>query len=155
MKTMHIHVGVEDIAQSVKFYGALFGAQPTKLQPDYAKWLLDDPHINFTISTRVQKSGIDHLGIQVDSGEELAEMRQRIKQADLSVYDEGETVCCYARSDKSWVQDPAGIAWESYRSMQDVAVFSEKSANDNASCCVADQNQPVTTAIKIKKTGCC
>jgi catechol 2,3-dioxygenase-like lactoylglutathione lyase family enzyme len=130
MKRMHIHVGVESLDDSIRFYSALFGAQPVKTRDDYAKWMLDDPRVNFAISTRPGKAGIDHLGLQVDEDGELEELRARLKNAEMSVFDEGETLCCYARSDKSWVQDPAGIAWEAYRTMEDVQFF----AGEGDSC---------------------
>lgn len=140
MKRLHIHVGVENLGQSIRFYSALFGAEPVKTKPDYAKWMLDNPHVNFAISTRTGDTGVNHLGIQVDGEDELAELRDRLKKADMSVTDEGETVCCYARSDKSWVQDPAGIPWEAYRTMEDAEIFkSEKPEQaekmEAGSCC--------------------
>src|SRR5690554_3433279 len=134
MKRMHIHVGVDNIDQAVSFYSALFGAQPDKLKPDYAKWMLDDPRINFAISTRSGKTGLDHLGIQVDDEAELSELRKRISQAEIDVFDEGETVCCYAESDKSWVQDPAGIAWEAYQTMGDAQLFSGQEQAGQSAC---------------------
>ncbi|MCX4188016.1 ArsI/CadI family heavy metal resistance metalloenzyme [Methylophaga sp. OBS4] len=146
MKRMHIHVGVEDIAQSVKFYTALFGAEPAKTMPDYAKWMLDDPRINFAISTRAGKKGVDHLGFQVDSDVELDEIRERINAADIKVIDEGETVCCYAESDKSWVLDPAGIAWEAYQTMGEAQMFSAKEASQDSACCVP---------LVVDNTACC
>ncbi|MEJ2755514.1 MAG: ArsI/CadI family heavy metal resistance metalloenzyme, partial [Gammaproteobacteria bacterium] len=123
MKRMHIHVGVDSLSDSIKFYNALFGVQPVKVKDDYAKWMLDDPRINCAISTRT-KSGVDHLGVQVDEAHELDALRERLKDADMSLFDEGETVCCYARSEKSWVTDPSGIAWEAYQTMEDVQLFS-------------------------------
>lgn len=126
MKRIHIHVGVEKLDESIRFYSAIFGAQPVKTKADYAKWMLEDPRVNFAISTRASKNGVDHLGIQVEENEELEELRGRIRSADLAVFDEGETVCCYANSEKSWVQDPAGIAWEAYRTMEDAQIFSTK-----------------------------
>ena len=122
MKRMHIHVGVDDVDESVKFYSALFGAQPVKVKADYAKWMLDEPAVNFAVSTHTATRGVDHLGVQVDSEDELQQMRDRLKGADLALLDEGETVCCYARSDKSWIKDPTGIAWEAYMTMADVQV---------------------------------
>jgi len=95
MKRIHIHVGVENLDESIRFYSAMFGAQPVKTKPDYAKWMLEDPRVNFAISTRVAKNGVDHLGIQVDDNAELAEIRERVKAGELAVFDEGETVCCY------------------------------------------------------------
>ncbi|MEQ9022730.1 MAG: ArsI/CadI family heavy metal resistance metalloenzyme [Pseudomonadales bacterium] len=156
MKRMHIHVGVEDLNQSIRFYSALFGAEPAKTRDDYAKWMLDDPRINFAISTRA-KTGLDHLGLQVDEDSELEEMRERLKSADLAVVDEGETVCCYARSDKSWVEDPAGIAWEAYKTMEDVQLFSgNESAGENACCAPQSSSDKSTGCAPASKTaGCC
>jgi catechol 2,3-dioxygenase-like lactoylglutathione lyase family enzyme len=133
MKRFHIHVGVKDLDHSIKFYSTLFGQKPTKVKDDYAKWMLEDPRINFAISTRSGKEGVDHLGLQVDEGNELAEIAERLKKADLGVFDEGTTTCCYAESSKAWVKDPAGIAWEAYHTMSDAATFNGK-ANANACC---------------------
>lgn len=138
MKRFHIHVGVKDLDLSVQFYSTLFGARPTKLKEDYAKWMLEDPRINFAISTRSKVQGVDHLGFQVDEKSELIELTQRLKNADLGVYGEGEATCCYAESNKAWVKDPSGIAWETYQTMADAAVFSEGPKVSNAaakSCC--------------------
>ncbi len=118
MKRMHIHVRTQNLDQSIQFYNALFGAHPVKTKTDYAKWMLDDPRINFAISTRSGKMGVEHLGLQVDEDDELEALRDRLKSADMSVFDEGETVCCYVRSDKSWVEDPSGIAWEAYKTLE-------------------------------------
>ena len=134
MKRMHIHVGVENIEQSVVFYNALFGEQPVKTKPDYAKWMLEDPRINFAISTRSGMKGVDHLGIQADEAEELDAIRQQLEQSSIEALNTGEGVCCYARSEKSWVTDPAGIAWEAYHTMEDAQVFGS-SADQNSSCC--------------------
>lgn len=142
MKRFHIHVGVKDLDQSVQFYSTLFGQQPTKVKDDYAKWMLDDPRINFAISTRSNLEGVDHLGFQVDENSELTELTERLKKADLGVYGEGTTTCCYAESNKAWVKDPSGIAWETYQTMADADVFSEKpkaccapKASTAKSCC--------------------
>lgn len=137
MKRFHIHVGVKNLESSVQFYSTLFGQKPIKLKPDYAKWLLEDPRLNFAISTRTGEFGVDHLGIQVEEATELAEIAERLKRADLKLQDEGETTCCYSKSNKAWVTDPAGIAWETYQKMADADVFSEKSdsPNNEASCC--------------------
>jgi catechol-2,3-dioxygenase len=126
MKRFHIHVGVKDLNHSVQFYSTLFGQQPTKLKEDYAKWMLEDPRINFAISTRSNEEGVDHLGFQVDENSELTELTERLKKADLGIYGEGTTTCCYAESNKAWVKDPSGIAWETYQTMADAEVFSEK-----------------------------
>ncbi len=145
MKRMHIHVGVEKIDEAIRFYNVLFGAEPAKVKSDYAKWMLDDPRINFAISTRSGKKGVDHLGLQVDEENELSELRSRLNKADLGVEHEGEGVCCYAKSDKSWVTDPAGIAWEAYRTMEDAQMFSAK-ADSQSACCAPKAGD---------KTGCC
>jgi catechol-2,3-dioxygenase len=137
MKRFHIHVGVKDLDKSVQFYSTLFGQKPTKLKGDYAKWMLEDPRINFAISTLTNTTGVDHLGIQVDEQRELEELTERLKKADLGVHSEGETTCCYAKSDKAWVEDPAGVAWEAYRTMADADVFKEK-AEAAADCCPTD-----------------
>ncbi len=142
MKRFHIHVGVKDLDKSIQFYSTLFGQAPAKLKNDYAKWMLEDPRVNFAISTRVGEDGVDHLGIQVDLDSELTEITERLKNADLGVYSEGETTCCYAESKKAWVQDPAGIAWEAYRTMADVEVFkgADESVNRSA-CCPMDAKE--------------
>ena len=138
MKRLHIHIGVENIEQAIPFYTALFGADPVKTKTDYAKWLLDDPRVNFAISTRPSKKGVDHLGIQVDDNAELDEVRGRIESAGLSAFDEGETVCCYAKSDKTWVQDPAGMAWETYRTMEDAEIYGKDPVMSNGACCTPE-----------------
>ncbi len=134
MKRMHIHVGVKKLDDGIKFYNALFGAEPVKTKSDYAKWMLDDPRINFAISTHA-KAGVDHLGLQVDDQQELATLRERLKSADMAMFDEGETVCCYAHSDKSWVADPAGVAWEAFETMDDVEIRSSAATPKAAACC--------------------
>lgn len=139
MKRMHLHVGVDNLEEAVRFYSALFGTAPSKHKSDYAKWMLDDPRLNFAISTRVSTRGLDHVGLQVDDEVELAQLRERISAAGLQTVDDGETVCCYARSDKSWLHDPAGIAWEAYRTMEDAQIFNGREAAASASaaaCCV-------------------
>jgi catechol 2,3-dioxygenase-like lactoylglutathione lyase family enzyme len=154
MKRMHIHVGVEDLEASIRFYSALFGAAPVKTQGDYAKWMLEDPRVNFAISTRAAK-GIDHLGVQVDKQEELADIRERVKAAGLGVFDEGETVCCYSKSDKSWVRDPAGVPWEAYRTMEDVQIFSSKTAPGEKACCAASTDKAPCCEPSAESTNCC
>ncbi len=155
MKRLHIHVGVDNLEQSIKFYSALFGAPPVKTKPDYAKWMVDEPHVNFAISTRSGETGVDHLGIQVDDEAELAELRDRLRAADMSVTGEGETVCCYARSDKSWVHDPAGLPWEAYRTMEDAEIFkTEKSTPEENSCCTPETTACCTPAADGKKSCC-
>ena len=114
MKRLHIHVAVDDLAHSVSFYNALFAAEPTVLKPDYAKWMLDDPRVNFAISKRGANSGLQHLGIQVETEKELSEVYERLQHAGRPVIEEGETTCCYANSEKSWITDPQGLWWETF-----------------------------------------
>ena len=156
MKRIHIHIGVEKLDESIRFYSAIFGAQPVKTKPDYAKWMLEDPRVNFAISTRASKIGVDHLGIQVEENHELEELRERLKTGDLAVFAEGETVCCYANSEKSWVQDPAGIPWEAYRTMEDAQIFSGKLRGSENACCAEDRvsNAPCCEPSE-KAAGCC
>jgi catechol 2,3-dioxygenase-like lactoylglutathione lyase family enzyme len=114
MKRMHVHVGVEDLDRSIGFYSALFAARPAVVKSDYAKWMLDDPRVNFAISTRGKQPGLDHLGIQVDSKAELSDVYARLRQAGGTIIEQGQTTCCYAQSEKSWIDDPAGISWETF-----------------------------------------
>ena len=155
MKRIHIHVGIEKLDESIRFYSAVFGAPPVKTKSDYAKWMLDDPRVNFAISTRATK-GVDHLGIQVDGDEELSDIRERVKAAELAVFDEGETGCCYAKSDKSWVKDPTGIPWEAYRTMEDARIFFAKAAADASACCAERPASEATSCGPSENTaGCC
>ena len=114
MKRMHVHVGVEDLENAIGFYSALFASRPAVVKPDYAKWMLDDPRVNFAISTRGKRPGLDHLGIQVESKGELANVYARLRQAGGTIVEQGQTTCCYAKSEKSWIDDPAGISWETF-----------------------------------------
>lgn len=132
MKRFHVHLHVADLAHSVAFYSKLFGAQPTRVESDYAKWMLDDPRVNFAISTRGSAPGVDHLGFQVDDASELAELKARAQDADLALLDEGATSCCYARSEKHWVTDPQGIAWEHFHTLGNIPTFNEAAAQPQA-----------------------
>ena len=114
MKRMHVHVSVESIDKAVAFYSALFAALPSVVKPDYAKWMLDDPRVNFAISTRGKQPGLDHLGVQVESQDELQEVYGRLRKAGGKIIEQGQTTCCYAKSEKSWIDDPAGISWETF-----------------------------------------
>ncbi|HHY0177238.1 TPA: ArsI/CadI family heavy metal resistance metalloenzyme [Legionella pneumophila] len=155
MKRFHIHIGVSNLDDSVRFYNALFGAEPVKVKSDYAKWMLEDPRINFAISTRSGTHGMEHLGIQVDNAVELAELRKQFSEANISTHSDGETSCCYAKSEKSWVNDPNGIAWEAYHTMQDVQFFSGEKAAES-SCCIPEKNTTASCCdTKSKTTGCC
>lgn len=128
MKRFHVHLRVAQLGPNLAFYSAMFGQAPSRQEVDYAKWMLDDPPLNFAISTRGQGSGIDHLGIQVDSQEELQALQAQAHQAGMAVLDAGETTCCYARSDKHWLLDPQGMAWEHFHSLDHIPVFSETPA---------------------------
>ncbi|HWY72414.1 MAG TPA: ArsI/CadI family heavy metal resistance metalloenzyme [Burkholderiaceae bacterium] len=158
MKRFHVHAHVEDLRASIAFYTKLFATEPSRVESDYAKWMLEDPRINFAISTRGDKPGVDHLGIQADSEEELAELKARAQAADMALLDEGETTCCYARSEKYWVTDPQGIAWEHYHTLSNIPVFSEKSKaqSEDSACCAASapRGKPVGIAVK-PSSSCC
>jgi catechol 2,3-dioxygenase-like lactoylglutathione lyase family enzyme len=114
MKRLHVHVAVDDLPRSIAFYSALFAAQPSVTKPDYAKWMLDDPRVNFAISTRGREPGLDHLGIQAEDQGELQEIYARLRKAGGEVIEQGQTSCCYAKSEKSWIDDPSGISWETF-----------------------------------------
>jgi hypothetical protein len=114
MKRLHVHVAVDDLTHSIGFYSALFASQPSVIKTDYAKWMLDDPRVNFAISTRGRQAGLDHLGIQVENGDELKEIYARLRKAGGNIIEQGQTACCYAKSEKSWIDDPAGISWETF-----------------------------------------
>ncbi|SRR6266436_2432828 len=114
MKRLHVHVAVEDLPRSINFYSALFASQPAVVKSDYAKWMLDDPRVNFAISTRGREPGLDHLGIQVENADELQEVYARLHKAGGDVLEQAQTACCYAKSEKSWIDDPSGIAWETF-----------------------------------------
>ncbi|WP_137892177.1 ArsI/CadI family heavy metal resistance metalloenzyme [Ramlibacter sp. 2FC] len=132
MKRFHVHLHVADLDANIRFYSALFHQPPARTEADYAKWMLDDPPVNFAISTRGAAPGLDHLGIQVDSPEDLAALKAQARQADLALLDEGETDCCYARSDKHWLTDPQGLAWEQFQTLGSIPVFGQ---GKGTACC--------------------
>ena len=167
MKRFHIHVSVNDLAKSIRFYSTLFGAAPSKVEADYAKWMLEDPRVNFAISTGRQPLGVNHLGFQVDSDHELRGMHTQLAAADAHLIREDEQACCYARSDKYWVTDPTGIAWETFHSLGNIPVYGEDTpvfdhgasraptqnfgtANKSA-CCVPKAKSELETT----RSGCC
>ncbi|MXO67367.1 glyoxalase/bleomycin resistance/dioxygenase family protein [Altererythrobacter marinus] len=125
MKRLHIHVGVDDLERSIGFYSTLFGAEPTLTRDDYAKWMLDDPRVNFAISSGNAHKGVEHLGIQVEDAQELGEVFARLKAADRPLVEEGQTTCCYARSEKSWVADPQGVMWEAFLTTGESTVYGD------------------------------
>lgn len=161
MKRFHVHVSVANLADSIRFYSALFAAEPTVVKSDYAKWMLEDPRVNFAISQRGATPGLDHLGVQVENEAELAEMHERLDGAALPVDAQIGTACCYARSNKYWTVDPQGIAWESYHTLTDIPVFAEsqhaedgKSATATSSCCAPSSGKPIGIPVK-PSSSCC
>lgn len=167
MKRFHVHVSVKSLPESIGFYSRLFGAEPTLTRPDYAKWMLDDPRVNFAISERGHEAGINHLGLQVDTGEELDALRSQAEAAELGAVDDRGAACCYAKSDKYWVRDPQGIAWETFHSLGAIPIFGEDApaARADAACCIplakpandaADAPCCVPAAAKTSSgAGCC
>jgi len=125
MKRLHVNLAVEDLMRSISFYTALFAEEPAVIKEDYAKWMLDDPRVNFAIQTRGARKGIDHLGIQVEDTTELKEVFGRLKDADGRIVEEGRTTCCYAKSEKTWIFDPEGIAWETFYTMGESPVYGD------------------------------
>ena len=152
MKRLHVHVAVENLPKSISFYSTLFNAQPVVVKDDYAKWMLDDPRVNFAISDRARIAGVDHLGIQTETREELAELADRMKAAGEVTRDQEATTCCYARSDKTWVNDPQGIRWETFHTFGEATTYGEDEPdvklNAKAACCA-----PATSAPPAK--ACC
>lgn len=134
MKRMHIHIGVDDLDANIAFYSALFGCEPTVVESDYAKWMLDDPRVNFAISDRGAKPGLDHLGIQAENDDELGELAARLDAASMPISSETGAQCCYAKSDKHWTIDPQGIAWESFRTLSSIPTFGSEPASGKACC---------------------
>lgn len=157
MKRLHVHVGVQDLEQSIGFYSTLFGAGPTLVKADYAKWMLDDPRVNFAISSGGHAAkGIEHLGIQVENREELEEVYDRLKTADRAVLEEGHTTCCYANSEKSWISDPDGVVWEAFFTSGEATVYGDSPAlgvlrgeGQDDACCA-----PAMPAAQSGKVAC-
>jgi catechol 2,3-dioxygenase-like lactoylglutathione lyase family enzyme len=139
VKRFHVHVAVRDLQQSIRFYSSLFGTAPSVTKDDYAKWMLDDPRVNFAISTRGARAGLDHLGFQAETDAELEEIGSRLAQADVSLIPQKGAACCYAKSDKYWTIDPQGIAWESFHTLDSVPVYGSdtaiKAEERKAACC--------------------
>jgi len=146
MKRFHVHVSVPDLEQSIRFYSTMFGAEPSVVKTDYAKWMLEDPRVNFAISKRDGKvAGVNHLGFQVESDSELGEINTRLQSAGSNVVEERNVSCCYARSDKYWTRDPSGIAWESFHTLGGVPIYGESS----------EPAAITQSACGTKKTACC
>lgn len=155
MKRFHVHVSVPDLAQSISFYNKLFGVAPSVHKDDYAKWMLDDPRVNFAISARGAATGVNHLGFQLESEAELAEQRQQIEDADLAAIDESDASCCYANSNKYWIQDPAGIAWETFQTMGEIPVFGQAAETQATSTPGSSVCCPPSAAQTESAGGCC
>ncbi|MGZ5042557.1 MAG: ArsI/CadI family heavy metal resistance metalloenzyme [Usitatibacter sp.] len=143
MKRFHVHVAVPDLQASIRFYSTLFGAEPSVVKDDYAKWMLEDPRVNFAISHRDGAAGINHLGFQVDQPSELEDIHARLQAADAGVTAEKNVSCCYARSDKYWTTDPSGIAWESFQSLGTVPFYNGETKDaDKGACCAPSAEEP-------------
>ncbi len=172
MKRFHVHVHVDDLARNIDFYSKMFGTAPARVETDYAKWMLDEPAVNFAISTRGHgHTGVDHLGIQVDNETDLLALKTQAQAADLSLIDEGATTCCYARSDKHWVIDPQGLPWEHFQTLGNIPVFreeapagqviagdsaeAEQAAQANACCTPKVSGKPIGIPVKSSPSGCC
>ncbi len=150
MKRLHVHLSVDNLEQNINFYSTMFGCQPTVLHDDYAKWMLDDPRVNFAISNRSEKLGLDHLGIQADNEAELQTIKQQLDATQTPIEAQENAACCYSRSDKYWVMDPQGIAWESFHSLNEIPTFNDAKA-------VSDGENPYACrpAEDNKKSSCC
>lgn len=165
MKRFHVHLSVEDLAQSIRFYSTLFGTDPAVVHPDYAKWMLDDPRVNFAISQRGGRPGLNHLGLQTDSDAELQALNAQLQAADLATSAEQAVACCYARSDKYWVTDPTGVAWEAFHTLGSVPTFDGQDATSPAAstasaaagCCAPEPpvQAKLPARIPVKAAGGC
>jgi lactoylglutathione lyase len=149
MKRFHVHAHVEDLPASIAFYSKMFGAEPTRVESDYAKWMIEDPRLNFAISTRGGRPGVDHLGIQTDTEDELEALKAQATAADMTLQEVGETTCCYAKSDKYWITDPQGIAWEQFHTLSDIPVFGVDRGQ------AADAAASTTTTAAASTAGAC
>jgi len=159
MKRLHVSIAVENLDRSVRFYTALFAAGPAVLKADYAKWMLDDPRVNFSITARGGIAGFNHLGIQVESREELQEVYARLRAAERPVVEQGAVTCCYADSEKAWVSDPQGVAWEAFLTHRPNAEFGDGSdplaaSSGRASAC-CDRPAPSRSGPLAQATACC
>lgn len=150
MKRFHVHVAVDDLAESVRFYSTLFGIQPTVQKDDYAKWMVEDPRLNFAISARGGRPGVNHLGFQLDSDDELRAMHAQLASADAGLVEESDAHCCFAQSDKYWITDPAGVAWETYHTLGSIPLFGGEA---EGSCCAGDTTVP--HAPGAEASACC
>ncbi len=152
MKRLHVHIAVDDLNKSIGFYSTLFGAEPSVVKSDYAKWMLDDPRVNLAISARgARVAGLDHLGIQVEADGELRELAARLKSAGEQTLDEEAVTCCYAKGNKSWVNDPAGVRWETFFTFGDATVYGE----DHAPATVSAEGACCAAPAETKQPACC
>ena len=160
MKRFHLHIGVDDIDKNIRFYSALFGTEPAVRKPDYAKWMIDDPRVNFAISSRGAMAGVDHLGIQVENDNELDGVRTQMVAADAATVEHENAACCYATSKKYWVQDPQGIPWEAFHTLGTIPVFGQSKlsginvVDENGTACCAPSKE-VGSGSVTTKTACC
>ena len=163
MKRLHVHVAVADLGKSIQFYSALFGTAPSVQKPDYAKWMLEDPRVNFAISERSREAGVNHLGIQAEDAAELDAIGERLKAAEAVAQAEQGVTCCYARSDKYWAEDPQGVRWESFYTHGEATVYSDHDAAtaDGACCTPAAATEAIAAGAscckpaEAGKPGCC
>lgn len=163
MKRFHVHVAVDDLEANIRFYSTVFGMPPTVRKPDYAKWMVEDPRINFAISNRGLKAGVDHLGLQVDDDDELKALRQQVADAEIAAFDQPQATCCYAKSDKYWINDPQGIAWETYHTLAEAQIYGADTARAvdapapkaEATSCCAPRPEVVAVAMPGAKKSCC
>ncbi len=171
MKRFHVHVSVEDLDANIHFYSTVFGQSPAVRKDDYAKWMLDDPRINFAISRRGAAPGLDHLGVQVESDQELSALRAQVGGAEIAALDQAGANCCYAKSDKYWITDPQGIAWETFHTLDSIPVFgadtlqqpeadgaaccAPEPAADESACCAPAMARDVSADKAAAKSSCC
>lgn len=158
MKRLHVHVAVENLTASIRFYSALFAAEPAVLKPDYAKWMLEDPRVNFAISQRGAAPGIEHLGIQVENPAELEDVYARLQRAEGPVLEEGSTTCCYAQSEKSWISDPQGVLWETFLTSGASTVYGQdvvRTAMAAGSACCGPAKIPAEAPAGPTRSACC
>jgi catechol 2,3-dioxygenase-like lactoylglutathione lyase family enzyme len=152
MKRFHVHLSVQDLDESVRFYSTVFGVPPTVRKEDYAKWMVEDPRINFAISKRGRKTGIDHLGFQIDSAPELAALREQAASALIPAVDRKDAACCYARSDKYWTRDPQGVAWETFHTLDAIPMYGDDERPQASACCSPLAKQQTKDA---ESSACC
>ncbi|WFU42919.1 ArsI/CadI family heavy metal resistance metalloenzyme [Bradyrhizobium sp. CB82] len=155
MKRLHVHVSVENLPHSIGFYSALFASRPSVVKSDYAKWMLEDPRVNFAISTRGRQPGLDHIGIQVETTDELKEVYARLREAGGKVIEQGQTSCCYARSEKAWIDDPAGIAWETFHTTGESTVYGDRTGENGVRVAREKQSACCASPAASKQSSAC